>query len=150
MSSTSEVALCNLLYRYAELMDLGQFEALAELFERARIRMGGREPREVEGRQLLEIWRDQVILYPCGTPRTRHVVTNPIIELDEAAGRARVRSAYTVYQATDELPLQVIALGRYHDEFERYDGSWHFVFRDYSMLDLAGELRYHLRSAVPP
>lgn len=88
-------------------------------------------------------------LYPCGTPRTKHVVTNPIIEIDEKRGRATSRSYYTVYQATEELPLQVIALGRYHDEFERVDGVWRFSYRDYSLLDLMGDLRFHLKAPVP-
>jgi hypothetical protein len=55
-----------------------------------------------------------------------------------------VRSCYTVLQATDTLPLQPIAAGRYLDEFERVDGVWRFSFRDYSQLDMIGELSWHL------
>jgi hypothetical protein len=54
-----------------------------------------------------------------------------------------------VLQATDKVPLQVIAAGRYHDEFERAGGQWRFRFRDYSLMDLAGNLSDHLLVAVP-
>ncbi|MNT87133.1 hypothetical protein D3C72_2275060 [compost metagenome] len=52
-------------------------------------------------------------------------------------------------QGTSDLPLQPIATGRYHDEFERIDGVWRFTFRDYSMLDVVGDLSRHLNGVVP-
>lgn len=139
----SATAITNLLYRYAELMDAGDLEAVAALFERARIKTGGGEV--VEGSApMLALWRTHVRLYPCGTPRTKHVITNPIIEVDEAAGTATCRSYYTVFQATPALPLQAICAGRYHDAFVRVDEAWHFSGRDYSLLDLVGDLSQHL------
>lgn len=137
-------AIANLLYRYAECMDAGDLEGAAALFRHARVKV--RDSAETLGHeQLLALWRGHVILYPCGTPRTRHVVTNPIITVDEPAGTATSRSCYTVFQCTDALPLQAIAGGRYHDEFERVDGEWRFRFRDYSLLDMMGDLRHHLK-----
>jgi 3-phenylpropionate/cinnamic acid dioxygenase small subunit len=139
----SATAITNLLYRYAELMDEGDLEGVAALFERARVKTGGGET--IEGSApMLALWRDHVRLYPCGTPRTKHVVTNPIIEVDEEAGTASCRSYYTVFQATPDLPLQAICAGRYHDAFVRIDGVWHFSQRDYSLLDLIGDLSQHL------
>ncbi|MDR8731651.1 nuclear transport factor 2 family protein [Burkholderia pseudomultivorans] len=85
--------------------------------------------------------------YPCGTPRTKHVVANPIIEIDEAAHRATARSYYTVRQAVDGLPSQPVAAGRCHDAFERVDGAWRFAFRDYSRFDFAGALSHRLNPA---
>lgn len=136
-------AITNLLYRYAELMDAGQLEEVAALFEHARVTLGG--GRVVEGSApMLEQWRAFVRIHSCGTPRTRHVITNPILEIDEAAGTASCRSVYTVLQQTPELPLQAIASGRYHDTFERVGGVWRFATRDYSMLDYIGDLSQHL------
>jgi hypothetical protein len=96
---------------------------------------------------ILDVWRSIVILHDDGTPRTQHVVTNPILEIDEAAGTAACRSRYTVLQQVDDGPLQVVAAGRYHDRFERVDEEWRFCERDYSMLDLVGDVSRHLRSA---
>lgn len=141
MNSATQIT--NLLYRYAELMDLGDLENVAALFTRARIRTGGGEV--VEGSApILALWRANVKLYPCGTPRTRHLISNPIVEIDEDAGTATCRSCYTVFQATPDLPFQAICGGRYHDAFSRVDGEWHFSERDYSLLDFVGDLSQHL------
>ena len=93
---------------------------------------------------MLALWRANVRIYPCGTPGTKHVITNAIVEVDKEAGTATSRSYYTVLQATPDLPLQVICAGRYHDAFVRENGEWHFSERDYSLFDLAGDLSQHL------
>jgi 3-phenylpropionate/cinnamic acid dioxygenase small subunit len=146
--STSATEICNLLYRYAEAIDEGRLEDAAALFRHARIETGAAGPLDADG--LLALWRKILVIHPCGTPRTRHLVTNPILDIDEAAGTARVRSCFTVLQATDDLPLQVIASGRYHDRFARIDGEWCFVERDYRQLDFTGDLSRHLHIAVRP
>ena len=139
----SATAITNLLYRYAELMDAGELKAAAALFERTRVRTG--DGAVVEGSApMLALWRAHVRIYPCGTPCTKHVISNPIVEVDEDAGTATCRSYYTVMQATPDLPLQAICAGRYHDAFVRVDGQWHFSERDYSLLDLVGDLSQHL------
>ena len=140
---SSATAITNLLYRYAELMDAGDLEGVAALFSRARIKVRG--DKVLEGSEpLLALWRANVRLYPCGTPRTKHVITNAIVEVDKEAGTATSRSYYTVFQATPDLPFQAICAGRYHDVFVREHGEWRFSERDYSMLDLVGDLSQHL------
>lgn len=140
---SSATAITNLLYHYAELMDAGELEQVATLFSHARVTLGSGQV--VEGAApMLEQWQAFVRIYPCGTPRTRHVITNPIVEVDEAAGMATCRSVYTVFQQTPELPLQAVASGRYHDSFDRVDGVWRFATRDYSMLDFIGDVSQHL------
>ncbi|WP_328825320.1 nuclear transport factor 2 family protein [Tomitella gaofuii] len=140
-SAATEIT--NLLYRYAECMDSGRLDDASELFRHATIHAG---KRELDAAGILAVWRGTVRLHDDGTPRTKHVISNPILEIDEQEGRARARSYYTVLQATAGLPLQVIAAGRYHDEFERSGGTWRFRSRDYSMLDLTGDMHDHLRS----
>lgn len=139
--------ILNLLYTYAERMDSGDFAGVAALFRDALVKSGP-DGAVIDEMGLLAQWREWVHVYPDGTPRTKHVVTNPILDYDEAAGTATCRSYYTVLQATGTLPLQVVAAGRYHDVFARVDGVWRFSARDYTMLDLTGELRDHLKIAV--
>ena len=139
--STAAVAITNLLYRYAELFDAGDLDSAAALFSHARVRAG---TDTLDAAGILDLWRRLVKIHPDGTPRTRHLITNPIIEVDESAGTASCRSYYTVLQAADGVALQAIAAGRYRDEFERVDGRWRFTSRDYT-LDLAGDLGEHLR-----
>jgi 3-phenylpropionate/cinnamic acid dioxygenase small subunit len=143
-----EAQIANLLYRYAELMDGGKLDDVAALFTHAQIMLGGQD-QPSEYRALRQTWDDFVILYPCGTPRTKHLVTNPIIEIDSDERHASCRSNYTVLQSTDKLPLQIIASGRYEDRFERVDGVWRFSFRDYRLLDFVGDLSQHLKLPVP-
>ncbi|MCE4053858.1 nuclear transport factor 2 family protein [Pseudomonas sp. Au-Pse12] len=142
--SNSAIEMTNLLYRYAERMDRGDLEGAAALFRHARVKVSNCENLLDEAGILL-IWKQHVKIYPCGTPRTKHVITNPIIEIDDASGKATIDSYYTVLQATNELPLQPIAAGRYHDEFERVGQTWRFCFRDYSLLELTGDLSFHLQ-----
>jgi 3-phenylpropionate/cinnamic acid dioxygenase small subunit len=141
--SDSAVEITNLLYRYAELIDAGDLAGAAALFRHAQVKVLG-EDEPMEEASLLAMWRRWIRIYPCGTPRTKHVITNPIVEIDEPAGRATCRSYYTVMQATEGFPLQVVTMGRYHDTFERADGRWRFCYRDYSLMDAKGDLSHHL------
>lgn len=147
--TASATAITNLLYLYAERMDAGDLEGVAALFDHARI-TSGPDGAVLDSAGLLAQWRAYVRIHPCGTPRTKHVITNPIVNVDEAAGRATCRSYYTVLQAAPGVPLQVIAAGRYHDAFERVDGAWRFSARDYTMLDLVGDVSQHLLIPVQP
>jgi 3-phenylpropionate/cinnamic acid dioxygenase small subunit len=139
--SSSEVEIANLLYRYAEYIDTGNFAAAAELFRHARVKVLGRGI--VNADELLRIWEEGVTRYEDGTPRTKHVMTNTLIEVDEQKNTAIMRSYYTVLQAVDGV-LQPVIAGRYHDEFERVNGKWRFSYRDYSLSDLIGRLHAHV------
>jgi hypothetical protein len=134
--------ILNVLHLYAECMDSGDFAGAAALFEHADIEIGGGTTVDAAG--LLQVWKSLVIVYPDGTPRTKHVITNAIVDVDEVGGSATCRSYYTIFQQLEDFPLQVIATGRYHDRFGRIEGNWRFVFRDYSLLDHIGDVSRHL------
>jgi 3-phenylpropionate/cinnamic acid dioxygenase small subunit len=148
----AESQITNLLYRYAECVDAGDLAQAAALFEHARIRIAASNTDQgtVDAAQLLGIWRSLIVLHADGTPRTKHVTTNPIIEVDEDAGTANCRSYYTVLQQTDELPLQTIVAGRYHDRFERVEGKWRFSYRDLTLIDMVGDVSQHLTHPIAP
>jgi 3-phenylpropionate/cinnamic acid dioxygenase small subunit len=146
----AETQIANLLYRYAECIDAGDLAGAAALFEHARIRIGGPDTDTIDAARLLGIWQSLIVLHPDGTPRTKHVTTNPIFEIDEDAGTASCRSYYTVLQQTDETPLQTIVTGRYHDRFERVDGQWRFSYRDLTLIDMVGDVSRHLTHPIAP
>jgi 3-phenylpropionate/cinnamic acid dioxygenase small subunit len=148
-----EMQIINLIHRYAELMDEGRLEQVAALFDHADVTLGSGQVVH-GGVAMLAQWRAYVRIYDCGTPRTKHVITNPIVDVDDAAGTAMCRSYYTVFQQTATLPLQAICAGRYHDTFARVPGSpggatWHFATRDYALLDMIGDVSQHLLLPVP-
>jgi 3-phenylpropionate/cinnamic acid dioxygenase small subunit len=133
-----------LVYGYAERIDAGDLEGLAALFTDAVFR-SARGGRYEGAAAVREVMNRLVILHDDGTPRTKHVTTNLVIDVDEAAGRADARSYFTVFQATARIPLQAIVAGRYHDRFVRVDGRWRFADR-LIFMDLTGDLSDHLRT----
>jgi hypothetical protein len=135
-------AIANLIATYTELVDGGDFAGVGRLLANATF-TGGDE--SVQGSDAIEtMLRENVIVYPDGTPRTRHVTTNLVIEVDEPAGTATSRAYFTALQALPDLPLQPIVSGRYHDRFERRNGHWHFIERQVK-TDLLGDVSHHLR-----
>ncbi|MEV5375864.1 nuclear transport factor 2 family protein [Streptomyces nondiastaticus] len=140
-------AIENLIARYAELVDDGDFAGLGSLLADA-VFIGSGGP--VRGSDAIEkMFRDSLLVYADGTPRTQHVTTNVAIEVDEQAGVAVARSYVTVFQALPELPLQPVAAGRYRDRFERCDGQWRFAERRVR-INLVGDVSRHLRQADAP
>src|SRR3954464_7023713 len=151
----------NLLGTYCARMDAGDFAGLAELFTDARLADEHGTVFATGADEVRAMWDAQTILYPVpgraehpipgraehdGSPRTRHVTANPVIDVDEAAAAAAARSSYVVFQGTEGFPLQPIVTGRYADTFARGDaGRWHWTQRRYA-IDHAGDLSHHLRS----
>jgi 3-phenylpropionate/cinnamic acid dioxygenase small subunit len=142
MPSDTE-AIAALIYTYAERLDAGDLEGVAQLFAQATLRSDVHAEVLQGSEQALELYRNTVALYD-GKPWTKHLITNLIIEVDAASGTAAARSYYTVLQARPELPLQIIIAGRYHDRFARLAGEWCFTDRLF-FVDLLGDLRFHLR-----
>ncbi|MEU6292540.1 nuclear transport factor 2 family protein [Streptomyces sp. NPDC046988] len=135
----------NLIARYAELVDDGDFAGLGALLADATFRGSG-EP--VSGNAAIEeMFRNMLIVHADGTPRTQHVTTNINVEVDEQAGTAFARSYVTVLQALADLPLQPVAAGRYRDRFARRDGQWRFVERSVQ-IRMVGDVSRHLHGAA--
>jgi len=134
----------NLIYRYAELIDDGNLEEVAELFRNAEIVSTVHGVRHQGFDEVLQMYRSSCRIYETtGTPLTKHLTTNVIIEPDEDGKMASARSYYTVIQATDSLPLQPIICGRYKDRFRRVDTQWQFASRE-MIVDLIGDCSAHL------
>ncbi|HEY3558172.1 MAG TPA: nuclear transport factor 2 family protein [Kribbella sp.] len=132
----------NLIFRYAELVDDGDFAGVGELLADTTYRGSG-EP--LRGRAEIEQWfRDTLIVYPDGTPRTQHVTTNLAIEREADEDEAFARSYVTVLQAVPGDVPRIIAAGRYHDRFERHDGAWRWSERTVK-IRLLGDVSNHLR-----
>ena len=144
--SDDRAAVLDLIYRYAELIDAGDFDALGRLLARAAF--GGPGTATVAGAQnIAGLFAMTTKRFPvphqagAGTPKTRHLVLNPIVETD--GDTAGARSTFCVVQATDRLPLQPIVVGRYYDRFGRDDDGWHFTER-IADVEMVGETSDHL------
>ena len=138
-------AIAALIMTYAERLDAGDLDGVAALFAHATWRSPARtEP--LHGAEAVRRAYDVVLLYD-GSPCTRHVVTNLVVE-PNGPDRAAARSYFTVFQARHDFPLQPILVGRYHDAFARTNGTWRFADR-LVLPDLLGDLSRHLRAGWP-
>ena len=107
MSAQKEIT--DLMNLYCTAIDSGDLETFGRLFANATWVAEGRVP----GPESM----NNMILYEDGTPRTKHVITNLTLDIDEAAGTASGHCYVTVYQQTPEFPLQAIFVGEYYDTF---------------------------------
>jgi ketosteroid isomerase-like protein len=134
----------NLIYTYADRVDAGDLEAVATLFLKAEIVAPAQASRTVGYDAILLMYRQACRIYESsGTPLTKHLTTNVIIEVDQSGNSAAARSYFTVIQATPALPLQPIIAGRYRDEFAKDEQGWHFTRREMH-VDLVGDCSAHL------
>lgn len=135
--------ILHLINSYGFTIDTGDLDGFASLFERGEWTVEGGTPNF--GKEQVLATLSTVRIYPDGTPRTKHVTSNVDLEIDEDAGKATCQSYVTLFQQTDELPLQAIFAGHYFDEFVRLDGRWLFKKRLIRHA-LVGNLSAHLGS----
>ena len=125
--SAGYFAITNLVYRYADLIDRGDLAGVGQLFAHGTMDTG--DGNLLRGADAVEHSYDIVLRYPDGTPGTRHVTTNLLIDVDEDAGTGSCQSYVTVFQRFDDFPLQPVYQCCYADSFVRVDGTWRFEHR---------------------
>jgi 3-phenylpropionate/cinnamic acid dioxygenase small subunit len=141
--STDKLEITELLYRYAELIDAGDFDGVGRLL--ARSTFGGPASGSVSGADnIAKLFAMTTRRYPehGNTPRTRHLVLNPVVELS-GDGTAATRSTFCVMQDTETVSIQPIVVGRYYDAFARDDQGWYFTERKVD-IQMIGDVSAHL------
>jgi 3-phenylpropionate/cinnamic acid dioxygenase small subunit len=136
-ATADRLDITELLYRYAELIDAGDFDGVGALLGRGSF-MG------VAGAQrIAELFAASTRRFPDSgnATRTRHLVLNPIVEV--GGDTATARSTFCVVQQTETVPLQPIAVGRYADTFARAEGGWYFTERVVT-IEMLGDVSDHL------
>src|SRR5689334_19495551 len=112
--SEDKLAVTELLYRYAELVDAGDFDGVGQLLARAtfagtrsrRSRAAGDiQPGTSGAEAIAKLFAMTTRRYPehGNTPRTRHLVLNPIVDVEDRTATAR--STFCVVQNTETVPL---------------------------------------------
>ncbi len=142
--AADRAAIVALVHAYPRLQDRADFEGIGKLF--AKGRFSSTMGRSLGGAELAADRARGIRLHEDGTPRTRILTTNLMIDIDEEAGTARARSYYAMLKQPPGEPLSVVGAGRYHDEFVREDGAWRFEER-VSIFDLSGDVGGFLRQA---
>ena len=144
MDADDYFAIQRLVHSYPYALDSGDFNTIGRLFAHADVYSGGSLMASKDPEAVAASFRDWVITYDDGTPRTRHCLANLIIEPD-GESRAFVKSYVMVFQQTDQIVLQPIIGGDYLDQVEKIDGEWRFIERrmgNNQVGDLSGHGRY--------
>jgi 3-phenylpropionate/cinnamic acid dioxygenase small subunit len=141
-TADDKLAITELLYRYAELIDAGDFDGVGQLLARATF-AGTRSPQTAGAEAITKLFAKTTRRYPehGNTPRTRHLVLNPIVDVEDRTASAR--STFCVIQNTDMVPLQPIVVGRYFDTFARDEQGWYFTERKVD-VEMIGDVSAHL------
>ncbi|MBN8841364.1 MAG: nuclear transport factor 2 family protein, partial [Sphingomonadales bacterium] len=70
MQANDWFAIQNLLFQYPYALDRGDFDAVGQLFAEARVYSGGALLADRDPAAYARTFRDWVIVYPDGTPRS--------------------------------------------------------------------------------
>jgi ketosteroid isomerase-like protein len=125
MSDASEIRA--LVLSYARLLDAGDVDGVADLFEHSTWRSlpNGSVLRGTAGvRPVYETLVDQV-----GTHPTKHLITNLSIDVESDVTTASSHCYWTVLQSTTPGCIAITLSGQYADSFEKVDDSWRFSDR---------------------
>ena len=132
----SEKEILHLMNEYCFAIDSGDLATFGRLFAHAEWIAEGKKPGKESANNL--------IIYADGTPRTKHMMSNIDLEIDEINARAVAHCYVTVWQQTDDFLLQAIFAGDYFDEFEQVEGKWRFSKRELRH-SLIGDMSAHLK-----
>ena len=140
---SDQITISNLIYKYARLIDLGDFDGIGALFKQGKIVFkDSGQTTEISGSKgIKELYEKTTRLYDGGTPRTHHATTNITQDID--SNFAYTFSYFTVFQQLENLPLQPIIAGSYEDTFRLEDDEWHFQIREIK-VSLVGDISQHL------
>jgi hypothetical protein len=150
MERSAGEAISALIYTYAERIDAGDFAGIGEVFGSATLTFEGFGDA-ISGSDAVEaLYLRTTRRYEDGTPRTKHVMTNVIVDVADDGVSASSRSYFTVLQAVpDALTLQPIIAGRYHNRYEYTEGNWRFS-AVHIIIDLMGNLAHHMLFDLAP
>jgi ketosteroid isomerase-like protein len=147
---TPSETITKLIFTYAERIDAGDFDGVAAILADATVSFEGFGD-SVAGRDAIAaLYARTTRRYEDGTPRTKHVMTNVMVDVADDGDSASSRSYFTVLQAVPgELALQPVIAGRYRHTYARADASWR-VTTMHITIDLVGDLGHHLLFELAP
>ena len=150
VEETAAEAITKLIYSYAERIDAGDFAGVAQLLAHATLTFEGFGDA-VSGPDAIErLYARSTRRYEDGTPRTKHVMTNVMVDVADDGATASSRSYFTVLQAVPgALALQPVIAGRYRHTYERVNRQWR-VATMHITIDLVGDLGHHMLFDLAP
>ena len=132
-----------LLMDYCWGIDTGDFAFTSALFGEAGLYglVGAGAARGAQ--QVLGMFQASVRTYD-GVPRTRHVITNIVIDVADDAQTGTARCYVQVIHQPPGEEIRPIVVGTYLDSVHRVGDHWEFAERRMH-LELVGNLESHLQ-----
>jgi ketosteroid isomerase-like protein len=150
VDQTPSEEITRLLYTYAERIDAGDFAEVAQVFAHATLTFEGFGDVISGSEAVQALYERTTRRYEDGTPRTKHVMTNVMVFVDDDGQSATSRSYFTVLQAVPgALSLQPVIAGRYRNGYVRVDDRWR-VDSVHIIIDLVGDLAHHMLIDLVP
>ena len=135
MSDADEISA--LVHSYARLLDDGDVDAVAALFEHSTWRSlphGSTLRGSAEVRPVYE-----QLLAQDPPLRTKHLLTNLSIAVEPGAKTASSHCYWTVLEGAPGERIEIALSGQYTDSFEKVGRAWRFTDRLIT-VDLTGEV----------
>jgi hypothetical protein len=137
-------AITKLIYTYAERIDAGDFAGVAENFAGATLTFEGFGDSITGPEAIQSLYERTTRRYDDGTPKTKHVMTNVMVDVEDDGLTATSRSYFTVLQAVPgALSLQPVIAGRYRNGYSYVNGKWGFT-SVHIIIELMGDLGHHM------
>ena len=150
VEETAAEAITKLIYSYAERIDAGDFAGVAQLLAYATLTFEGFGDAVTGPDAIERLYARSTRRYEDGTPRTKHVMTNVMVDVADDGATASSRSYFTVLQAVPgALALQPVIAGRYRHTHERVNRQWR-VATMHITIDLVGDLGHHMLFDLAP
>ncbi len=125
MSDVDDIT--SLVHSYALLVDGGDVDAVAALFEHSTWRSEPNGSTLRGSQEVRPVY--QSLMARDGVHRTRHLITNLSIEVDPGTMTASSHCYWTVLGGTPGAAIRIDLCGQYTDTFEKVDGRWRFTDR---------------------
>ena len=138
------VAIQNLMFEYAEHVNLGRFEALGELFRHGRVSIEGNPMVSTGADEVAAMYRESTRVRE-GSPDSLLYTTN--VRITVSNDTAMARSYFCALHQKSDKAIAPVVGGRYHDTFRRHEAGWAFEHR-HMYVDLVGDLGEHISRPI--
>lgn len=132
---SDEAAITALVHAYVFLVDDGDVDGVAALFAHATWRSDASDAVRRGAAEVRPVYEQ--LRASTGDARTKHLITNLTVTVEEGATTASSRCYWTVVSQDPDGGIRIARSGQYVDSFAKVDGIWRFADRLIT-VDLGG------------
>ncbi len=136
--------IANLFHRYADHIDNGELQKVAELLKDCTISDGDGNILASGHDEILTMYTGMIRIYPeTNTPQTQHVLSNLIVEGQAKQNEVKASANFSVLQKLESGSIEPVICGKYQNTFRLVDDIW--TFHQHTMHPrIIGDLSRHL------